>query len=363
MKFLDLNYHFFDDTIDNTVKKYKANFGFLNYFPDNLEVVCLVQGASNSYQNINRVEFLMRKGKLLNKFDIPKNLHKKIASLAPNYILIHGLRYGLYAYFLKRKLKNNPIIIVQAHGYAEAPIGIKKYVYKWANSFIDGYIFTGKPNAKSWVENRIFQKDKIFEIMEGSTDFEVDATIARKNKSYLWVGRLNRNKDPLTILNAFEKYLKEDPNSTLTMVYHTYNLYNEVLSRIKKSELLGKSVVLVGKVERKEIKKLYQTHQFFVLGSHSEGSGYALLESMACGCIPIVTKIPPYEYMTNHGECGFLFAAGNTQELLSKFKESQENDTELLREKVKIQFQRKLSFKVIANDIYEAFEELSRRRL
>ena len=61
-------------------------------------------------------------------------------------------------------------------------------------------------------------------------------------------------------------------------------------------------------IVQSELEKIYNQHQFFILGSHYEGSGYALLEAMACGCIPIVTNIPSYKFMTNNGDCALLFS-------------------------------------------------------
>ncbi len=50
----------------------------------------------------------------------------------------------------------------------------------------------------------------------------------------------------------------------------------------------------------------YNSADYFVLGSHYEGSGFSLVEAMSCGVIPIVTDIPSFRMMTNNGKIGTL---------------------------------------------------------
>ena len=45
----------------------------------------------------------------------------------------------------------------------------------------------------------------------------------------------------------------------------------------------------------------------FVLGSHREGSGYSLIEALACGLPPIVTDIPSFRSLTGAGVVGALW--------------------------------------------------------
>ncbi|MDT7833049.1 glycosyltransferase family 4 protein [Flavobacteriaceae bacterium S356] len=360
--FLDVNYHFFtDEGVQKIIARFNANFGYLFPMSKKARVTSIFQAKEDSTTKINDVTFIARKGRVLKKFSIPNSFHAQVAGIAPDYILIHGLRYGLYSFFLRKKLKDDSIIIVQAHGFAASPKGFKKYLYRWADSFIDGYIFTGKKNAQDWVANDIFGEDKIFECMEGSTDFSVADPRIKVDQSYLWVGRLDNNKDPLTILDAFEEHLRSSPEASLTMVYSEGKLLENVSNRIESSKLLLDKVTLLGQVDKDKMEAIYQKHQFFIIGSHYEGSGYALLESMACKCIPIISRIPSHEFMTKNGTCAFLFSPGNKNELVQKLSEASKTDISSMQEKVAVQFKNKLSFEAIATDIYEAFKVLSER--
>jgi glycosyltransferase involved in cell wall biosynthesis len=195
-------------------------------------------------------------------------------------------------------------------------------------------------------------------VMEGATNFQFDSTISRIENSYLWVGGLNKNKDPITILKAFNRFLEINPLAKLTMIFHENDLLNEVENSISNNKKLEKAVFLKGYIANKELEKIYNVHQFFVLGSHYEGSGYALLEAMACGCVPIVTNIPSFNFMTNNGDCGLLFSPSNEDELFNQFANSQKTNFLDYQIKVLKKFQNKLSFDAIAKDIQDIFQSL-----
>ena len=42
----------------------------------------------------------------------------------------------------------------------------------------------------------------------------------------------------------------------------------------------------------------FSAADLFVVGSHHEGSGYALMEACACGAVPVVTDIPTFRLLT-----------------------------------------------------------------
>jgi glycosyltransferase involved in cell wall biosynthesis len=46
---------------------------------------------------------------------------------------------------------------------------------------------------------------------------------------FLWVGRLNENKDPLTAINAFLKFVTIEPGARLYMIYHTEDLLPPII--------------------------------------------------------------------------------------------------------------------------------------
>ena len=84
------------------------------------------------------------------------------------------------------------------------------------------------------------------------------------------------------------------PEAALTMVYGASQLLAEVQRKIADSATLRGRVHLVGKLEQRELAALYRAADLFVLGSHNEGSGFALIEALSFGVVPVVSDIPPF---------------------------------------------------------------------
>ncbi|WP_405207434.1 glycosyltransferase family 4 protein [Aquimarina sp. LLG6339-5] len=361
--FLDLNYYSEKTKKpDLLIKKFNYSLGYLPYLKDKTQTISLNRIGINFSMRKEGVHYLFYKGRKIKKYSIPFVYHNFINKLAPDYILIHGMGYGRYSYFLRKKLRKKAIILVQVQGYAEAPKGLKKLIYTWADKYIDGYFFTGKENAKDWVASGVFDNNKVFEVMEGAANFTFNPEIKRKKESFLWVGRLDKNKDPITVLSAFQKYLTKEPLATLTMVYNGFELLEEVNELLSSSTPLKQAVNTIGKLDRKEIELLYQTHEYFVLGSHYEGSGFALAEAMTCGCVPIVTSIPSFNYMTNNGACALLFEPGNGEELFNAFCKTKTIDYSKKQSELLQCVEDKLTHKAIAEDIYQTFHYLESKK-
>ncbi len=84
---------------------------------------------------------------------------------------------------------------------------------------MDGFIFSSDGIYDEWVKTGAISPNKKFsEIMEGSSDFLYSNRNEARQKTglngnpvLLWVGRLNENKDPLTVLSGFEMLLDDFP--------------------------------------------------------------------------------------------------------------------------------------------------------
>ena len=156
---------------------------------------------------------------------------------------------------LKFQLSKKIKIIVQHHGEKPYP-GIKRFFQKIADHCIDIYLFTTVENANEWVEKKIISnKEKCYELLEASTSFQLKDRLQCKqrlgftgNQNFLWVGRLNIGKDPMTVINAFEKYIISCPEARLFMIYQTEELLPVIKRKLEENEQLKKAVILKGKV-------------------------------------------------------------------------------------------------------------------
>jgi len=55
---------------------------------------------------------------------------------------------------------------------------------------------------------------------------------------------------------------------------------------------------------------------------------------MSCGCIPVVSDIPPFYATTNNGALGFLFKAGNEAAIIEQLHKTQTAPVAALRKAI-----------------------------
>jgi glycosyltransferase involved in cell wall biosynthesis len=182
------------------------------------------------------------------------------------------------------------------------------------------------------------------------------------DENYLLVGRLIPGKDPFTILKAFESYVTVAPDAHLYVVFQNDDLLEEVKSIISASPLLKTNVHLVGKLLHEQLPYWYSAADYYLSASHWEAAGYALIEAMACGCIPVVSDIPPFQTLTNNGEAGFHFRKGDADDLFRALCGLKHVDKQALSEKIMAHFHSNLSFKSIAHKIAAIIEDLTSHR-
>lgn len=292
------------------------------------------------------------------KLHFPFRLNRIIKKRKPDIVFVSGFVLPLPIILLRLHLgKKVKIILINR---AEKPYRkVRKFLQKIADKCIDAYLFPSAEFGKLWVENgTISRENKVYEVMHGSSSFQQgDRISAQQSLSidgkpfFLWVGRLNENKDPLTVVEAFIEFLKLQPEAKLYMVYQTGELLGKIKDLLQASGVKDGSVKLVGRVPHQEMEQWYNAADFIISGSHYEGGGMAVCEAMSCGCIPILTDIIAFRKMTDRGNNGLLYEAGNEKELLAALMKTQQMDMEKERVKVVQRFNSEFSFEAIAKKI------------
>jgi|SRR5665213_3614651 len=288
---------------------------------------------------------------------VPLGLHRFIKGLKPDVVFIQGLHFPIQVMQLRVMLGKRVKIIVQNH--AEKPFtGIKKHLQKLADHSINAYLFASREMGLDWIKKgNLSSPGKVHEVMEISSVFyPIEKELAKTrikvtgNPIFLWVGRLNKNKDPLTVVAAFLKFVHSEPTARLYMIYHTDELLEQVKDILQYS-VNKDSIVLVGKVPNDELLYWYNSADFIVSGSHYEGSGTAVCEAMSCGCIPVVTDIFSFRMITDHGNCGVLYKPGSAAITLLALMQTKTLDIREKRENSLKHFRENLSFEAIATRI------------
>ncbi|WP_341225349.1 glycosyltransferase family 4 protein [uncultured Arcticibacterium sp.] len=275
----------------------------------------------------------------------------------PSIVFVHGFIFPLQLLFLYCFISGSTKVIVQHHAEKPYQNRIKRWFQKIAYSRADAYLFTSKGLAQIFVEDKIIRDSNlIHEVMEFSSRF-INRNMNRPAHSFLWIGRLDANKDPITMLKGFRLYLYHNPKAKLNMIYASAIIEDEVKLYIKENEMSA-AVKLLGKIPHDRLEVLFNSSVFFISASHYEGMGIAFCEAMSCGCIPIGTNIAPFRSMTDDRACALLFEPGNEVDLFNKLKESERIDIEKMRELVLLQFKNKLSFNAIGRRIEEVADRL-----
>lgn len=293
-------------------------------------------------------------------YDSPLGIVKMIRIVRrkkPEWIFVHGFVRPGYLWLLRRFAGRRAVWMIQHHAERPkiSPVGMA--LQRIAFRRLDCYFFAARDLAHDFVTRGIIgDPSKIHEMMEGSSLFEpIDRMFARKQLGitaktiFLWVGRLNANKDPMTVLRAFTGYANSGSEGVLYILFSEDDLLKDV-ARFLSDVKMEARIILVGKRPHPELQFWYSAADYFISASHYEGSGIALCEAMACGCIPIVTRIPSFCMMTENGRFGYQFTPGEDIEL-QMILNRVEADLTISRTTVRQQFINRLSFEAIGNCI------------
>jgi alpha-1,3-mannosyltransferase len=128
----------------------------------------------------------------------------------------------------------------------------------------------------------------------------------KDGRSFLFVGRLSRNKRVDLLLRTFRHLVEEVPDGRLTLVGGDWEGLRGELEETVEELGLGGTVTFAGEVQGEALKRYYQSSQFFVSASEYEGFGLSALEAMASGLVPLLSDIPAHRELLREGKEGFL---------------------------------------------------------
>ena len=291
-----------------------------------------------------------------------------VGTLGAQVYHVHGLGFPEDVQALARLVPETPIL-VQDH--ADRPPRIWRRMF-WRRGFsmLSGVTFCASAQAQPFMDAGLLQsRTAIYEIPESSCCFiPGDRQEARQvtglygDPCLLWVGHLNDNKDPLTVLDGVSAAVEQLPGLHLWCCFVTAPLLAEVQSQIKSNLRLRGRVHLLGPVPHKEIQRLMQASDLFVLGSHREGSGYSLIEALACGLPPVVTDIPSFRSLTGGATVGRLWTCGDARSLCTSLLSIAPHVGPELRTSVREHFDAELSFTAVGRKFRAAYEDLLARK-
>lgn len=234
-----------------------------------------------------KINLISRKNKLktINKKKFFSLHHENFFSLIKKIINKEKCKFFFisitpfnFFYFLILKFlfvkKERIYLFLRSDGFKEYQIKFSYFGYLFY--FFMFKIFCSSSNVLSC--SRYFEKLKNFKILLPSEldKFWLKKDFSRKiNKkiSLLYVGRFRKEKGYSSLISIFKKTNK---------ILEDYHLSLTLVGAEKKEKLKEKNIKFIKQVNnKKKLKKIYDSHQIFVLPSYTEGYPQVILESFS----------------------------------------------------------------------------------
>ena len=295
------------------------------------------------------------------------DLHRAVSSFAtplPAVVHVNGLDYPRAIQRLRRAVSPNVAIAVQDHGGFD-PDTLSVVRRLWLRRGLSAatvlLVATAAQASAFRRSGLVPDRVAIHDVMESSTDFRAAAGGRTGTRlAVLCVGRLNANKDPLTVLEGFARFAATHPQATLTFVYGTSDLEAALRAAVQRTAIAPR-VTLAGAVPHAALESVYAAADIFVLGSRREGSGYAALEAMACGVVPVLTNIPAFRGLTDDGRVGALWEPGVPTSLAAALARVADAPLDPQRERCRRRFEERFSWTAIGLRAADIYRECSAR--
>lgn len=281
---------------------------------------------------------MIREVELKNDIKAIYKVRKILKQIKPDIVYLHSSKAGAIgrialAFNFRTKIFYN------AHGwYFNARISDKKkkifaLIEKMLALKTNKIINISKSEYESALEYKIASERKMC-VIENGIDFTKfknnDKNREETRKKYNIkdneiligvVGRLSEQKDPMTMIRAFELVQKENKNTKLIYV-GSGELEESVKQYAKEKEILHK-VIITGWVNN--VEKYIPAFDIAVLPSKWEGFGLVLIEYMACEKPIIASQVGGIKNIIKNEQNGFLVETNNYAMLACKIIETIKN--------------------------------------
>lgn len=293
-------------------------------------------------------------------------LGELFSALGPDILHVHGLDFPREVRSLVALAPGVPIIL-QDHA-SRPPRLWRRPSWRQGLSAAAGISFCALEQSRPFAAAGLIGRNtRLFAIPESTSRFlPGDQAAARRltgltgEPAVLWVGHLNNNKDPLTVLQGISAAAHLLPRLQLFCCFGSAPLLEAVQARVAADSNLRGRAHLLGRLPHKDIEQLMRAADLFVLGSHRESTGYSLIEALACGLPPVVTDIPSFRSLTGGGAVGVLWPCNQPQALCDGLLSIAARANGSMRAAVRGYFERELSFDALGLKLAAMYEDAVR---
>lgn len=246
------------------------------------------------------------------------------------WFLIYWIKNFVFRFVLSQQVRRAITVIVPSHAVEK----------ELANFF---------PHAKGKIEVAYEGVDKGF-IESQPTPIER----LHDTQFFLYVGNCYPHKNVETLLQAFEKLVKNHPDVYLCLVGPQNNFSESIRSWVFKNNL-QRYVLQFHNVPSGELKWLYSNAKALIFPSKMEGFGLPIIEAATCECPMILSDIPVFHEVIG-GQAPY-FDLYDTEKL-TKLMHFALHETERKTYEINPKF----SFETMTQEILQIYERALRGR-
>ena len=266
---------------------------------------------------------LQRKGKsVFNDLKYRSQIKKNLKIIKPDIVLSYSMKPNLHTGKACRKYHIPHIATVTGLGMAFQINKIVSFAIKalLRNSLKKTkVVFCQNENDAEFLKKNNIAKNRI-EIIYGSgvnlDQHKYVQYTSDRSFSFLYAGRIAKNKGICELLEAFDKFSRGNKNAELTLAGHIDNTDLEtLLNDYCKKNLNIKYIGFSDKVD-----ELIYKSSCVIVPSYSEGMSNILQESLACGTPILASNIPGCKEICIDDVTGFLFKIKDVSSLLEALR-------------------------------------------
>lgn len=252
------------------------------YTPYFLEKGCRVHNLSISQHGMNPVKDI----------SLAFQYIRLIKEVEPDFVLTYTIKPNVYGGFVCGLLKKHYVSTITGLGAAFEKNGLMTrlalFLYKMGLRKADAVFFQNKNHSELFNENNIAEgKHKLVSGSGVNLDIHTFEEYPPNGKtSFLFVGRIMKDKGIYELVEAFKSALKVNPDIELKVVGPADEADE---AKIKDFEKQG---ILTYYGKQSDVHKFIKDAHAVILPSYHEGMANVLLEAGACGRPVIASDIP-----------------------------------------------------------------------
>jgi len=239
---------------------------------------------------------------LINEILLFLRITSKIKKIKPNIIFSFTIKPNVYSgfakFFIKEKINFFPTVTGLGSSFIDNNFFLRKFfflLYKIA------FLNANKVVFQNWFDLNLFKKEKIINknnsiIIQGSGlkyHNRYNFNFKKKNKTFLFIGRIIKQKGIIEYLKAANRIIKENINVFFYIIgdNKVKNTSQQFDKKIKFYQ--NKKIIYLGFYSNKQkILKMINNIDCVILPSYREGLPMSLIEAMSCARPIITTNVP-----------------------------------------------------------------------